>query len=59
MFSIKKLFCKIGIHWMENHHSYLWDYIGGTPIFSAECPCGRKWMVESAFPIVTFKVERN
>ena len=51
MFSIKKFFCKIGIHWMKNHHSLFWDAIGGIPVFAADCECGKKWMVQTTSPI--------
>jgi len=48
MLFIKKLFCKIGLHWMSNHHSMFWDAIGGIPVYNAKCACGKEWMTESA-----------
>lgn len=56
---IKEFLCKIGIHWMKNHRSYFSDCASSKTVFLVTCSCNREWMVDSLFPIVTFKVETN
>lgn len=51
------LFCKIGIHWMRGHSLNFIDIASGKPVYNAECSCGRKWMVDTLFPLTMFKVE--
>lgn len=54
---IKKFFCLVGIHWMENHHHYFIDIVDGKTVFKAECACGEKWMVDSPFPLLGFRIK--
>ena len=54
-----KLLCRIGIHWMSGHTSNFIDIVSGKIVFNATCPCGKKWMVDSLFPLPTFKIERS
>lgn len=55
---IKKFFCHIGIHWMENHHYNFIDRVDGKIVYNAECACGGKWMVDSPFALLGFRVRR-
>ena len=56
---LKKLLCKLGIHWMKNQRGLFTDKVSGNTVFVATCPCGREWTVDSLFPIVVFKVETS
>lgn len=56
---IMSLFCKIGLHWMRKHSFIFTDVVSGKPVYSTECPCGRKWMVDTLFSLPMFKVEHE
>ena len=45
------------IHWLKNHRHNFIDRVSGKTVFTAECRCGKKFMVDTLFPIVDFKVE--
>lgn len=44
---------------MKNHAYNFTDFISGKCVYDAECSCGRKWMVDTLFPITIFKVEKK
>lgn len=52
----KKLFCCIGRHWMKNHKPYFIDSSSDKQVYVADCECGKKWMVDSLFPLWGFRV---
>ena len=56
---MKKFFCFIGIHWLENHAHYFVDCVSGRSVYFAKCDCGRQWLVDSLVPFLGFRVERN
>jgi len=50
------LTCKIGLHWFMHGHEP--DFTAfGKIVYLAECPCGRRWLVETTGPFPMFKVE--
>ena len=56
---MKKLFCRIGLHWMLNHKENYVEYcITSPPQYEAECACGKKWWVYSKMPLVFRKDKR-
>ncbi len=57
--TIKMFFCRIGLHWMEGHDENFFDVVAYKPVYDATCACGCIWLVETTFPIVTFKVEKR
>ena len=58
--NIKKIFCKLGIHMLENHVYSFYDNIGMQPVYRADCSCGKQWLDSTTFPIGFFsKVERD
>lgn len=58
----KPFLCKIGLHWpMKRHEEYFRDIVVGKMVNKAECPCGRKWMVQekSKFPVFEVEIDKN
>lgn len=55
---MKKFFCKIRLHWMQNHTSNFTDKVSGKTVFNATCACGKKWMVDTLSPIALSKIAR-
>ena len=55
---MKKLFCRIGLHWMSKHRENYVEYWVGPRTYEAECACGKKWWVYSKMPFVFKKNER-
>lgn len=53
---MKKLFCKLGVHWMKNHHHNFIDVVNGKSVFNAECECGKKWLVDSLSALFGFRM---
>ena len=52
--------CKLGWHRpLVNHHHNFIDKVSGKTVYDAECPCGKKWMVDSPFGFGGFKVEKD
>jgi hypothetical protein len=57
---MKLLFCNLGLHWRMKLGEHLFtDIVSGRAVYSATCPCGRKWMVDTAHGFPSFKVERE
>ena len=56
---IGRILCKLKVHWMRNHHHNFIDSVSGKTVFNAECPCGKRWMVDTLSPITFFKVDRD
>ena len=56
---MKKFFCRIGVHWMKNHHHNFVDCVDGKTVYNAECACGKKWMVDSLLPFWGVRVMRE
>lgn len=57
---VKKFFCDIGWHWMENHLGNFTDKVSGKTVYNAECAiCKKEYMVDTLFPIASFKVRRK
>lgn len=53
-------FCKIGLHLPLKGHTYNFtDKISGKHVYDTQCPCGKKWMTDSKFSLVVFKVEKK
>jgi hypothetical protein len=51
--------CKYGIHRPLNGHRHNFvDSVSGKTVFTAVCPCGKKWMTDSLFKWFGFKVEK-
>ena len=58
-FKCSNLLCAIGIHRpLKGHTHNFIDKVSGQTVYNAECPCGKKWMVDSPFSFGGFKVER-
>ena len=56
----RKLLCYIGIHRPLSDHSRSFvDYVTGRTVYSAKCPCGKSWMVDSRLPMQGFKVKNE
>ncbi len=58
---IKKITCKLGLHWfMVGHEPDFTDRVSGKIIYLAKCPCGQHWLVDttSRFPMFKVKSER-
>jgi hypothetical protein len=52
--------CRLGVHRPLSGHSHLFvDSVSGKTVFGARCPCGRRWMVDSLYGFLGFKVERK
>ena len=47
----------IHIHWLKNHMHNFIDVVSGKTVWTAECRCGKKFMVDTLCPIADFKVE--
>ena len=56
---LKKLFCKIGRHWLTNHTSKFYDFIGMKNVYEAKCRCGKTWIVDSLNPLGGFRFEKE
>ena len=57
---IKFNLCKIGIHRPLKIKTCLFvDNVSGKEVFSATCPCGKKWMTDSIFGWFGFKTEKE
>jgi len=48
---MKRLFCRIGWHWMVSHEESFTDVVSGNIVYRAKCACGRKWLVDSKHPL--------
>ena len=44
---------------MEIIESLFRDIVSGNTVFEAECPCGKRWMVDSVHGYPFFKVPLN
>jgi len=54
------LLCSIGLHRpLKGHHHNFIDKVSGNTVYNATCPCGKKWMTDSASKFFGFKVERK
>ena len=50
--------CKVGLHWfMYGHEPNFVDSDSGKIVYLAECPCGRRWLVDTTSRCPIFKVE--
>ncbi len=47
----------IHIHWLKNHKRTFMDIVSGKDVLIAECRCGKKYMVDTLFPLPSFKVQ--
>lgn len=56
---MKKLLCKIGLHWLKNHSHRFTDLVSRKPIYFADCECGKKWLVDSKIPFLGFRIPQN
>jgi hypothetical protein len=56
---MKKFFCFIGVHWLQNHAHAFVDIVSGKDVYRAKCECGKYWLVDSLVPLLGFRVERN
>ena len=45
------------IHWLKDHKHNFIDSVSGNTVYTAKCRCGKKFMVDTLFPIPSFKVE--
>jgi hypothetical protein len=55
---MKLIFCRLGWHWrMKIVDPLFVDIVSGSMVYSAVCPCGRKWMVDVTHGFPMFKVE--
>jgi hypothetical protein len=53
-----KWLCKIGIHRpLFGHYCTFVDKISQKDVFKARCFCGRRWLTDSVFGWLGFKVE--
>jgi len=49
--------CILGIHRpLSGHRLSFIDSVSGQTVYVAKCPCGKKWMVDSPFSMLGFKV---
>ena len=56
---MKKLLCRIGIHWLVNHTHNFIDKVSGKTVYNTECDiCGKKYMSDSPSPLLGFRVLR-
>lgn len=52
--------CWLGLHWrMTVNESLFTDIVSGNTVYSATCPCGIVWMVDSIHGYPLFKVRRT
>lgn len=52
--------CALGWHRpLRGHRHNFIDKVSGDTVYNAECPCGKKWMVDSPFSFFGCKVERT
>lgn len=56
---IRKMFCKIGWHWLTNHEHSFVDRVSGNSVFEASCNCGKKWLTDSLLPLIGFRVLKD
>lgn len=50
--------CRVGLHWfMKGHEPDFTDTVSGKIVYMAQCPCGRRWLVDTTGPFPLFKVE--
>lgn len=56
---VKRLFCLIGRHWLENHSCRFVDRVDGKEVFKANCACGRLWLVNSIHPLFGYRLEKE
>lgn len=55
---MRKLLCKLGLHWLKEHTRLFIDHVTRKEVFEAKCVvCGRIWMTDSPFPLGGFRVE--
>ena len=53
-----KWLCKIGIHRpLFGHYCSFIDKINHKEVFKAQCCCGKRWLTDSVFGWLGFKVE--
>ena len=58
MKKIKNL-CGLGIHLpLKNHRTDFVDSVSGKMVYTANCPCGKQWMVDHQSKFSFFKVEK-
>ena len=53
---LKWFFCIIGWHWIEGHEPSFTDVVSGKTVYHAKCHCGQEWLVDSALPLLGFRV---
>ena len=50
------LLCNLGIHRPLTGHKFQFiDKVSGKSVYSAKCPCGKVWLVDSPLPMPGFK----
>lgn len=50
----------MGIHRPLINHSFNFtDIVSGKSVYNVECPCGKKWMVDSMSKFFGHKVEKD
>lgn len=50
------LLCNLGIHRPLTGHTFQFiDKVSGNSVYSAKCPCGKVWLVDSPFALFGFK----
>lgn len=52
--------CDVGIHRpLKNHRDHFVDTVSLKMVYRTECPCGRRWMVDSRYGFLGDKVENE
>lgn len=49
---------KLHIHWLKNHKHNFIDVVSGRTVYNGYCRCGKVFMVDTLFPMPSFKVDR-
>ena len=44
---------------LSGHQYHFTDVVDGKSVYTATCPCGKHWMVDSKLRYFGFKVERT
>ena len=57
---VGELLCKLGWHRpLYNHRHNFIDKVSGKTVYNAECSCGIRYMVDSPYGFLGFKVKRK
>jgi hypothetical protein len=55
---MKKLFCRIGWHWLTNYQHSFVDIVSGKSVYKCDCSCKKhKWLTDSIFPLFGFRIK--